>query len=204
MKRTLAVVSAGLRLPSSTRLLTDRLAEAAGHELKQLGAEADVSFVEVRDHGHDLVNHLLAGYPSPELRAVLDTVAHADGLIAVTPTFTASYNGLFKMFFDSLDDTALVDKPVLIAATGGTGRHSLILEQALRPMFTYLHAAVVTTAVFAAPEDWGAGETAQGSLAARIGRAARELAREVDRWNGPSIEDPYDNPTPFDRLLAGE
>lgn len=204
MNRTLAVVSAGLRLPSSTRILADRLANAARHELDQLGARVDVTIVEVRDHAHDLVNHLLAGYPSPQLRSVLDTTARADGLIAVTPTFTASFSSLFKLFFESLDDTALIDKPVLIAATGGTGRHSLILEHALRPMFTYLHAAVVPTAVFAAPEDWGGGDAAEGSLVGRIARAARELAREVDRRDGPTIVDPYDNPMPFDRLLAGE
>ncbi|MEV6654076.1 FMN reductase [Streptomyces sp. NPDC051219] len=204
MNRTLVVVSAGLRLPSSTRMLADRLADAARHELEQLGAQIDVSIVEVRDHAHELVNHLLAGYPSPELGQVLDTVARADGLIAVTPTFTASYNGLFKMFFDSLDDAALVDKPVLIAATGGTGRHSLILEHALRPMFTYLHAVVAPTAVFAAPEDWGGGDAAQGSLVSRIQRAARELTLEVDRRDMPTVKDPYDNPMPFDRMLLGE
>ncbi|MFE9694849.1 FMN reductase [Micromonospora sp. NPDC005806] len=204
MNRTLAVVSAGLRLPSSTRMLADRLADATRRELEQLGAQVDVRIIEVRDHAHDLVNHLLAGYPSPELGPVLDTVARADGLIAVTPTFTASYSSLFKLFFDSLDDTALVDKPVLIAATGGTGRHSLILEHALRPMFTYLHAAVVPTGVFAAPEDWGGGDAAEGSLVSRIARAARELAAEVDRRDGPTLDDPYDNPAPFERLLRGE
>ena len=158
MKRTLAVVSAGLRQPSSTRMLADRLAAAARRELEQLGAEVDIEMIELRDHAHDLVNNLLAGYPSEELRLVHHTVVRADALIVVTPTFTTSYNGLFKMFVDVLDDTALVDKPVLIAATGGTGRHSLVLEHALRPIFAYLHAVVVPTAVFAAPEDWGGGD----------------------------------------------
>ncbi|MEH0986041.1 FMN reductase [Micromonospora sp. CPCC 205556] len=204
MKRTLAVVSAGLRLPSSTRLLADRLADAARHELEQLGAQVDVDIIEVRDHAHDLVNHSLVGYPSPELGSVFETVARADGLIAVTPTFTASYSWLFKAFFDNLDDTALVDKPVLIAATGGTGRHSLILEHALRPMFSYLRAATVSTGVFAGPEDWGGGDPTQGSLASRIARAARELAGEVDRRDAPAVDDPYDNPTPFDRMLRGD
>lgn len=204
MRRTIAVVSAGLRQPSSTRMLADRLAEAARRELEKLGAEVDVELIELRDHGHDLVNNLLAGYPSEELKRVHETVAGADALIAVTPTFSASYNGLFKMFVDVLDDTALVDKPVLIAATGGTGRHSLVLEHALRPIFAYLHAVVVPTAVFAAPEDWGAGDTAQSSLVHRIDRAAGELAREVDRRDPPARTDPFDDPTPFERLLGGE
>ncbi|MEV4755805.1 FMN reductase [Micromonospora sp. NPDC049559] len=204
MKRNIAVVSAGLRQPSSSRLLADRLAEATRRELEQLGAEVEIHTIELRDHAHDLVNNLLTGYPSQQLGPVLEAVTRADGLIVVSPTFTASYSGLFKSFVDVLDDTALVDKPVLIAATGGTARHSLVLEHALRPLFAYLRAVVVPTAVFAAPEDWGAGETAEGNLPRRIDRAARELAREVDRREGPANADPFDNPTPFEQLLAGE
>lgn len=85
--------------------------------------------------------------------------------------FSASYSGLFKSFFDVLDKDALAGKPVLIAATGGTGRHSLVLEHALRPLFAYLRAVVVPTGVYAASEDWGAE-----GLAERIERAADELA----------------------------
>ncbi|MFJ3223269.1 FMN reductase [Streptomyces sp. NPDC086783] len=203
MKRTLAVVSAGLRLPSTTRLLAERIAAAVQDELEQRGTQVEIEYVEVRDHAHDLVNHLMAGYPSPELEQVFSTVTAADGLIAVTPTFTASYNGLFKMFFDCIDDTALTDKPTLIAATGGTGRHSLVLEHALRPVFAYLHAAVTPTAVFAAPEDWGGGASPQGALAARIGRAAGELARAVEQREAPDAADPYDQPVSFVELLQG-
>ena len=79
----------------------------------------------------------------------------ADALIAVSPIFSGSYSGLFKTFFDVLEPETLAGKPVLIGATGGTARHSLALEHALRPLFSYLHAVVVPTAVYAAPEDWG-------------------------------------------------
>ncbi|WP_327111261.1 FMN reductase [Streptomyces sp. NBC_01341] len=204
MKRTLVIVSAGLRLPSSTRMLADRIADTARTELELLGDQVELEFVEVRSHAHDVVNHLLTGQPSTELASVFDTIARSDGLITVTPTFTASYNGLFKMFFDSLDDQALVDKPVLIAATGGTGRHSLVLDHALRPMFTYLHAVVMPTGVFAAPEDWGSGDDSQATLMDRIARAGGELAREVHRRDTPVIEDPYADPTPFSKMLLGE
>ncbi|MEH0844494.1 FMN reductase [Micromonospora sp. CPCC 205711] len=204
MKRTIAVVAAGLRQPSSTRMLADRLAEAVRRELGRLGAEVDVELIELRDHAHDLVDNLLAGYPSERLERVHGIVRRADALVVVTPTFSASYNGMFKMFVDVLDDAALVDKPVLVAATGGTGRHSLVLEHALRPLFTYLRAVVVPTAVFAAPEDWGAGDAAQGSLPHRIDRAAGELAREVDRRDPPAPVDPFADPMPFERLLGGE
>ncbi len=141
--------------------------------------QTEIRVVELRGLAVDIANNLVTGFPSPALKEALDTVATADGVIAVTPIFTASYSGLFKSFFDVLDNTALQGAPVLIAATGGTARHSLALEHALRPMFTYLRAVVVPTAVYAASEDWGA--TSGDGLAARVDRAAGELAALVAR-----------------------
>jgi FMN reductase len=116
-------------------------------------------------------------------------------VIAVTPVFSASYSGLFKTFFDVLEPGALDGTPVLVAATAGTARHSLVLEHALRPLFSYLHAVVVPTGVFAASEDWG-GAGADKALLGRVERAARELAALVlARPVGPK-------PDQFDRDLA--
>ncbi|MBM0258739.1 FMN reductase [Micromonospora sp. 4G55] len=202
-RRTLAVVSAGLSQPSSTRLLADQLAAAARDELVRRGHEVELRTVELRDHAHDVVNNMLTGFPSAALREALDTVAGADGVVAVTPIFNASYNGLFKSFFDVVEAGSLVDRPVLIAATGGTARHSLALEHALRPMFSYLRAVVVPTAVFAAPEDWSGG-TADGALRGRILRAGAELADQVERRppsTGPV--DPFALTTDFAQLLGG-
>ncbi|MFF9603217.1 CE1759 family FMN reductase [Streptomyces sp. NPDC014684] len=162
----LVVVSAGLTVPSSTRLLADRLAAAVGRR-----APVDVRVVEVRDLAVEIAHNFTNGFAGKALAAAQEAVAGADGLIVVTPVFSASYSGLFKSFFDVLDRDALTGKPVLIAATGGTGRHSLVLEHALRPLFAYLRAVVVPTGVYAASEDWGAE-----GLAERVERAAGELA----------------------------
>ncbi|HEY3511932.1 MAG TPA: CE1759 family FMN reductase, partial [Kribbella sp.] len=153
--KVIAVVTAGLTTPSSSRLLADQLAEAVRDELSGRGIGTRIELVEVRDHAHELTDNLLTGFPPAKLREVLDAVASADALIVVSPTFSASYSGLFKMFFDVLDDKALAGKPVLLAATGGTERHSLVLEFALRPLFAYLKALPVPTAVYAASTDWG-------------------------------------------------
>lgn len=163
----LVVVSAGLSAPSSTRLLADRLAAAT---LGHVDAESEV--IELRDLATEIAQHLVTGFPPARLAAALDAVAAADGLIAVTPTFAASYSGLFKSFFDVIDKDALTGKPVLLGATGGTPRHSLVTEHALRPLFTHLRALALPTAVYAASEDWD-----EEGLAQRIARAGGELAR---------------------------
>jgi FMN reductase len=185
----LVVVSAGLTQPSSTRLLADRLSAAV-----EARADVDVRVIELRELAVDIANHLVTGFPSPALGDASRAVAEADGVIAATPIFTASYSGLFKSFFDLVDFDALTGKPVLIAATGGTARHSLALEHAMRPMFAYLHAVVVPTAVYAASADWADGELAQ-----RIDRAAGELA---DLMLRSPVRHKEEELVPFEEQLA--
>lgn len=210
-RRRLAVVTAGVSQPSTSRLLADQLAAAARAELVGLGTEVETTVVEVRDHAHEVVDNTLTGFPAPALKQALDAVAAADGLIAVSPVFNASYSGLFKAFFDVLPEGALTDKPVLIGATGGTARHSLAADHAFRPMFAYLRAVVVPTAVFAAPEDWaGAGDSgsgghdrgggAGGALRRRVVRAGQELAREIHRREPAQVTDPFALTTDFAQL----
>jgi FMN reductase len=201
-QRSLVVVTAGLSQPSSTRLLGDRLAAATERHLRDAGLEPRITSIELRDHARDLANQLLTGFASPELQAVIDAVTAADGLIAVSPIFNASYSGLFKLFFDVIERGGLAGVPTLLAATGGTARHSLAIEHALRPLFAYLTAATVPTGVFAASEDWGAsGMTAETGLRDRIDRAARELAGAVAARAPRSRPDPFAEPVPFEDLL---
>ncbi|GAA2895796.1 FMN reductase [Streptosporangium fragile] len=197
----LAVVSAGLSQPSSTRLLGDRLAEATERLLAGRDRPVEVRVVELRGLAVDIANNLVTGFPGATLREAIEAVTEADGVIAVTPIFTASYSGLFKSFFDVIGNTALAGKPVLIAATGGTARHSLALEHALRPLFSYLRALVVPTAVYAASEDWGTGGDARtDGLATRVTRAAGELA---DLMAGrPAAPEPVETVIPFEQQLA--
>jgi FMN reductase len=203
--RSLVVVSAGLSQPSTTRLLADRLSAAVDRHLRDAGVEPTVGLIELREHAQDLTNNLLTGFPSPRLQSTIDTVLSADGLIAVSPIFSASYSGLFKMFFDVVDRDGLSGKPSLIAATGGTARHSLAIEHALRPLFAYLNAAVVATGVYAAAEDWGGGGvTADGSLVERIDRAASELAAAIVAREPRAHADRFEAPVPFEQLLRSD
>jgi len=193
MTRRIVVVTAGLSEPSSTRLLGDLIAKATTAALG--AAEVDVEVVELRPLAHALTDQLLTGFATGDLAAAEESVAQADAVIAVTPVFSASYSGLFKTFFDVLERGALDDTPVVVAATAGTARHSLVLEHALRPLFTHLHAVVAPTAVFAASEDWGTSG-AGASLTRRVERAAAELAALV------AAREPVAHLDQFDRDLA--
>ena len=202
MTRTIAVVTAGLCQPSSSRLLADQLAGATDRALRLDGEDVRVEVVELRDLAHAVTDHLLTGFASGALADAIRLVRDADALVAVTPVFSASYSGLFKSFFDVLEEGSLDGKPVLLGATAGTARHSLVLELALRPLFAYLRADVVPTAVFAASEDFGATGPG-GGLSARVERAGRELADRVRGRTRTPVVDPFENPTPFEQLLRG-
>lgn len=200
--RSLVLVTAGLSEPSSSRLLGDRLAAAVERHLREAGLEPSLEVIELREHAMDLANQMLTGFPTPSLQAAMDAVLGADGVIAVTPIFSGSYNGLFKSFFDAIDRDGFRAKPTLIAATGGTPRHSLALEHTMRPLFAYLRGAVVTTGVYAATEDWGQGGAAtDGSLVERIERAATELATAMTTVPFVAPRDEFTDPVPFEDLL---
>ena len=166
--KRLVVISAGTGNPSSTRQLTDRLAQKA---LDALDTPATVSVIELGPLAADTARAAVAGFPGEELMQAIDKLAAADAIIAATPIYKAGISGLFKTFVDVLDNDLMVAKPVLLAATGGTPRHALVIDDQLRPLFAYMRALTLPTSVYAAPEDWGTGE-----LGKRIERAATELA----------------------------
>lgn len=206
MTMRLAVVTAGLSNPSSTRLLADQLTAASVRTMAAASTAVEVDVVELRPLAHALADRLLTGFPTGDLAAAMAKVVSADALIVVTPIFSASYSGLFKMFFDVLEPEALTGVPVVMAATAGTARHSLVLEHAMRPLFSYLKAVPTPTAVFAASEDFG--DTSDGALRMRVERAAAELASLVS-GTGPrvtarsrTVEEEFADPTPFAELLA--
>lgn len=190
--RRIAVLSAGLSNPSSTRMLADRLAAATAAQLAERGIQVDVDVFELRDYAHDITNNLLTGFAPPALESMVNAVVSADAIIAVTPIFSTSYSGLFKSFIDVLDPDALTGKPVLIGANAGTARHSLAIDYAIRPLFAYLHAEPVSTGVFAASSDWGASADNVAPLGERVERGARELADAIARRRPIEDADPFD------------
>lgn len=183
MTLKVAVVTAGLSQPSTTRILADMIADTLTAQVSARGEAVQIEFIELRDLAQDLATTMVTGgLPTPAVAAAREILAQADGLVAVSPVFTASYSGLFKMFFDVLDPDTLRGVPTIVAATAGTPRHSLVLEHAMRPLMAYLHALTVPTGVFAATDDFGDGAEGSG-LASRVRQAASELTTQMMNAN---------------------
>jgi FMN reductase len=183
-KHSLVVVSAGTSDPSSTRLLAGRIAEratalAAGH-----GREVSTSVIELREHATDISTALVSQLITPKLAQAVTLLGEADALVASAPVYKAGPSGLFTSFFQVLDNDLLIAKPVVLAATAGTARHSLVTDDQMRAMFAYLRTMTVPTSVFAAPEDWS-----DPALNKRIDRAARELVLLMESGFAQQIRD---------------
>jgi FMN reductase len=200
--RRITVISAGLGVPSSSRLLADQLAASAERQLAAAGYAVDIEVVELRDLAVDIANNFVTGYAAPRLADVISGVEASDGVIAVSPVFSASYSGLFKSFIDVLDPKALEGKAVLLGATAGTDRHQMVLDFAMRPLFTYLRTRITATAVFAGPQDWGNNDDGGSPLSVRVDRAAGEFVRLLQD-SGSQQKPAMLESLPFEQLLAG-
>lgn len=169
--RRLVVLSAGTGNPSSTRQLADRIAQKALDLLVGGGTPTTAAVVELGPLAVETARATVAGFPGEAVQEAVDRIASADGVIAATPVYKAGVSGLFKTFVDVLDNDLIIAKPVLLAATGGSARHALVIDDQMRPLFGFMRALTLPTSVYAAPEDWGTPE-----LGRRIDRAATELA----------------------------
>lgn len=167
-------LNGGLRSPSSTGALVDVIVRAVVGEVARRGDLATTRVIEIRDHALDATRALLDGARSDDLTQALEAVRHADLLVVATPVYNGSYAGPFKTFTDLLSMDALAGTPVVLAATGGSHRHTLAVDHELRPLFTVLQASAVPTGVYSTGPDWRSPGVPSDALAARVDRAAWE------------------------------
>lgn len=210
--RHIAVIAAGLSDPSSTSLLSKQLAEATSDSLSERGYRPELHHFELRAVATDIADAMVTFSQSERLRQMLNEVEQADGIIAVSPVFKASYSGLFKSFWDLVNNDALTGVPIQLGSTGGSPRHSLVIDNAMRPLFSYLWMRVMPTGVYAATEDWGSAAATdpnsnEAYLSRRITRAGEDLADVVARLDPRPRRAPSQpkalEVTPFEQLLNG-
>ena len=143
-----------------------------------------VSVIDLREIATDITTALVSQLVTAELQKAIAALGEADGIIAAAPVYKAGPSGLFTSFFDVLDNDLLIGKPVVLAATAGTARHALVVDDQMRPMFAYLRTLTVPTSLFAAPEDWS-----DPALNKRIDRAAVELVLLMESGFARKIKD---------------
>ena len=183
---TLVVVTAGTGDPSSTRILADRVAQRVSDIAARRGSKVTTEVIDLRELATEVSTALVSPHIGPKLQAAIEVLGRADGIIASTPVYKAAASGLFTSFFQVLDNDLLIAKPVVLTATGGTARHSLVVDDQLRPVFAYLRTLVVPTSVFAAPQDWK-----DPALSTRFERAALELVLLMESDFAQQIRDDY-------------
>ena len=180
----LVIISAGTSDPSSTRLLADRISDRSCELAACHGRTVTSNVIELREISADISSALVSQLITPRLQAAIALLGEADGIIASTPVYKAGPSGLFTSFIDVLDDDLIIARPVVLAATAGTARHALVVDEQMRSMFAYLRALTIPTGLFAAPEDWG-----DPALNARIDRAAVELVLLMESGFARKIRD---------------
>lgn len=166
----LVVVSGGTSNPSSTRMLADRISARVGAVAGRRGTAVTVTVIDLRELATEITTALVSQLMGPKMTAAIEKLAAADGLVVAAPVYKAAPSGLLTSFFHVLDNDLLIAKPVILAATAGTARHALVVDEQMRALFAFLRTMTVPTSLFAAAEDWN-----DTDLNTRIDRAALEL-----------------------------
>jgi FMN reductase len=168
MTRTLKVVavSGSLKNPSKTTALVEAIVAALGTAIP-----IDSHLITLTELGPHLAGALNRKDLPPEAEAELQRIESADVLIVASPVYRASFTGLFKHLFDFVDQYALVDTPVLLAASGGSERHALIIEHQFRPLFAFFQALTLPIGIYAHDSDFTDYKISNPDLQSRIEKA---------------------------------
>lgn len=145
----LVAVSGGLQRPSKAAALAEHLMDLIAEEVL-----CEQRLVELGQVAPQLAGATWRSHLPETVERELAAVEQADILVVTTPVFRGSYTGLFKHFFDFIDQDALIDKPVLLAATGGSERHALMIDHQLRPLFSFFQARTLPLGVYATDKDF--------------------------------------------------
>lgn len=145
----LVAVSGGLQRPSKAAALAEHLMDLIAEEVL-----CEQRLVELGQLAPQLAGATWRSHLPETVERELAAVEQADIVVVATPVFRGSYTGLFKHFFDFIDQDALIDKPILLAATGGSERHALMIDHQLRPLFSFFQARTLPLGVYATDKDF--------------------------------------------------
>lgn len=156
-------VSGGAYRPSRTLVLAEAIAAAFGEHL-----EIQTHVVELAAIARPLGGALSRAELPAEVEAQVQAIENADLLIIASPVYRGSYPGLLKHLFDLVGQDALIDTPVLLAATGGSTRHALVIDHQLRPLLSFFQSLTLPLGVYASEGDFKDYKVTCALLQARI------------------------------------
>lgn len=177
MSRPLNVVTVNgsYSTPGKTGALVELIAEEIANQ-----HDVHLEHVAVATLGPGFTDALGREQVSAEVEAKLRAVEQADLVVVGSPVFRGSYPGLFKHFFDLVGQYSLANKSVLLAATGGSERHTLIIDQVLRPLFGFMQAAIAPVGLYASAGDFSGTTLLNPEVYARIEIAVRDLRPRLE------------------------
>ena len=142
-------VSGGLQRPSKSAALAEHLLDLIADEIP-----CQQRLIELGQLAPQLAGAAWRSQLPDTVERELAAVEQADVLVVTTPVFRGSYTGIFKHFFDFIHQDALIDKPVMLAATGGSERHALVIDHQLRPLFSFFQARTLPLGIYATDKDF--------------------------------------------------
>ncbi len=163
--KVIAVTGSTYR-PSRTLVLTEALIAALE---KILPIESRI--IELGDIARPLGGALSRKELPETVEHQLRAIESADLLIVSAPVYRGSYPGQFKHLFDLIGQDALIDTPVLLAATGGSERHALVIDHQLRPLFSFFQSLTLPIGVYASEADFSDYKISSDALKERINLA---------------------------------
>lgn len=164
----IVAVSGGLQRPSRAATLAEHLLGLIGENMR-----SEQQLIELGELAPQLAGALWRSQLPEVVERQLVAVERADVLVVSTPVYRGSYTGLFKHFFDFIDQDALVDTPILLAATGGSDRHALVIDHQLRPLFSFFQARTLPLGIYATDRDFADGRVHSDALIERARLAVR-------------------------------
>ncbi|WP_308799476.1 FMN reductase [Agromyces silvae] len=168
---SLVAVSGSLHTPSKTTVLASEILDRFTEAFAAAGLEVEPTLLELSDIGREFSGALSRSELSPAAEEAVRSIESATLLIVASPVYRASFTGLFKHVFDFVGQYALIDKPVLLAATGGSDRHALIIEHQFRPLFSFFQAITLPIGVYASDGDFVDYRIESDALHERIDQA---------------------------------
>jgi len=175
--KVIAVAGSSYR-PSRTLVLAEELHSQISQQLTLAGHNVDSQVIELGSIARSVGGALQRNELPAEVEAQVQAIEGADLLIVASPVYRGSYPGLLKHLFDLVGMNALIDTPVLLAATGGSERHALVIDHQLRPLFSFFQSLTLPIGVYASEADFSKTEGVDYQISNELLKARIQLAVE--------------------------